>query len=642
MSTTLTNAVETFDELIKSTGAELPDLKGRAEGLSVFLQLVSDRLMDEVHTHFLRNISELISRIHRYNDEWISTSDGIMVLDSADLESGQSTLLDQTSLFWILNSRLPSEQQMAFFPESPYHDAFYTITELALVYALYANPDKACLKPLKQLLGSTITAAAKFLSEHPGELTYLLFFDQTLDYNKYTSVASPSPAVENVCGRCFLRIPKTDKDRYRQLQRRLRRHPNDKKKQRRLSQFIKSHLRSPDKHKHDIDTGITKIRYILSGSISTNGHLVEPLAYSLGKKRPSKWAPKTTRQLLKDVRDVFKTPDDVNRVLPFNNGVYWMTAIDPGDHCTATSTTMLSTDTSTMENISIPRTAHTVPNTRYLQGLTHAKQKTSFTVDLDRLRQLVTVEEKDSPSSPSTDPASQLTEPSVHSGQSAMDLDNDMDPRQDISHVDEKKKVSIFDLEALVQPVQCGPSSDSLDSTFRTLAISTKQHLVSILHIQGYLRSFYGSRIFKIRSAHLRQAKRAALDKGVSQICSTAGLGTKVGAGARQPVVVVGDGNFGCPRRPSLYMQFIKHMKNKVLALNGKIFRASEFRTSRTCCQCRVEGELVGRNLICPSCGMTRDRDHNAATNMAIAAISQIDQQSWPAHLQRNSQQSSL
>ncbi|KAF9216096.1 hypothetical protein BGZ59_011022 [Podila verticillata] len=671
-TTVLTRAVEAFDNFLQRIGVSMPDLKGRAEGLTLFLQLVADRIMDEVQTHFQRNITELVSWIRHYDDHWSTTADGTHILNSIDLDTGQSTLVNNVSLFFMLNVRLPAHYRMAFFPESGYHDANYNISELALITALYANANKESLQPLKNVLGTTTMDATTFLSAHPGELTYILFFNPSLGYDKYTSVASRHLTLEVLEGRRILKIPTEHKDRYNMLKRRLKRHPNDPKKKRRFRHFLKAILKSPAQHKHAIDAGHSRIHYVLSGTLQTNGHIVNPLAYCLTKAKPPKTSvPNSTRYILRDVRKVFTSPQAVQDTLPYNNGLYQVTGVDPGIHCTATSTTIYNRNVSKQENVSVPRTAHTYPSTQYQKWLERAKKMTMFKISTASLGRKGSITEPGRAESGDI----QETFEDVTLGQDDMDIDSglvvgdlDMEEGPIVNHdeqppddqVDtpasetdhglpvstvsivelpdasnELQKMTIHDLEATLTSVDSGNSSGALDSIFKTLAESTKQHLASVLLVQGNLCSFYGSDLFKIRGTHLKQAQRAAMDKGVSRICVTAGLGTKIPQGKSQPVIVVGDGCFGCSRGPSLYMQFIKFMKKKVVSLNGRIFCAPEFHTSLYCCQCKVEGVLVGRNLECESCGMTRDRDHNAASNIAQAAISQLEHQSWPNYLQR-------
>ncbi|KAF8951832.1 hypothetical protein BGZ46_003780 [Entomortierella lignicola] len=71
-----------------------------------------------------------------------------------------------------------------------------------------------------------------------------------------------------------------------------------------------------------------------------------------------------------------------------------------------------------------------------------------------------------------------------------------------------------------------------------------------------------------------------------------------------------------------------------VEALNFKIVRGDEFRTSIVCCQCKNAGTSV-HSIRCVSCHMERDRGHNAAHNMARAALHWLRNSSWPEKLCR-------
>lgn len=311
--------------------------------------------------------------------------------------------------------------------------------------------------------------------------------------------------------------------------------------------------------------------------------------------------PNSTWYILHDLQKVFTSPQAVQDTLPYNNGLYQVTGVDPGIHCTATSTMMLNRNMSKQENVSVPQTAHTYPSTQYQKWLEHAKKMTTFKVFTVSLGRKGSITEPGHVESGDI----QETFEDVTLGQDDMDIDFglivsdlDMEERPIVDHdeqppddqVDtpasetdhgppvstisivelpdasnELQKMMIHDLEATVTSVDSGKPSGALDSIFKTLAKSTRQHLVSVLLVQGNLCSFYGSDLFKIHTTHLKQAQHAAMDKGVSRICVTAGLGTKIPQGKSQPVIVVGDGCFGCSCGPSLYMQFIKFMKKKVM-----------------------------------------------------------------------------
>ena len=43
-----------------------------------------------------------------------------------------------------------------------------------------------------------------------------------------------------------------------------------------------------------------------------------------------------------------------------------------------------------------------------------------------------------------------------------------------------------------------------------------------------------------------------------------------------------------------------------------------------------------GRTVVCDECHLRRDRDHNAATNMANAVLEYVDRLEWPTPLDFN------
>src|SRR4051794_28053107 len=71
-------------------------------------------------------------------------------------------------------------------------------------------------------------------------------------------------------------------------------------------------------------------------------------------------------------------------------------------------------------------------------------------------------------------------------------------------------------------------------------------------------------------------------------------------------------------------------------ALNMIVVYVDEFRTSKTCCRCENVCKAQGRSLKCLGCGYERDRDHNAATNMARAVLMLIREGRWPDVLCRD------
>ena len=194
---------------------------------------------------------------------------------------------------------------------------------------------------------------------------------------------------------------------------------------------------------------------------------------------------------------------------------------------------------------------------------------------------------------------------------------------------------SVIQYEQQIADIACSWRG-TFPGTWVALSTSIDGHIASVLQVETVLRTFYTSKLFKIKTMHHKQAKAATLDKGVSRLCKAAGMATKLPTDSPKPLFVVGDGQFGSRGTPIQHQRFIQSLKKKVVGLNGVIAYGDEYLASRVCCQCKTQGEMVGRAIQCPGCNQERDRDHNGATNLARAARSLIDGQGWPVELDRN------
>ncbi|KAF9160595.1 hypothetical protein BGX20_002472 [Mortierella sp. AD010] len=150
------------------------------------------------------------------------------------------------------------------------------------------------------------------------------------------------------------------------------------------------------------------------------------------------------------------------------------------------------------------------------------------------------------------------------------------------------QRQDVNQLEQSITPITCQQADQDQTGPWGALAASIRARVHSVIQVQGYLREFYPPYIFKMKSRHLRQAKMATLNKGVSKLLCTAGCKekwTETGNDTRV-LFAVGDGNFGSTKGP-------------VEGLNHVILRVPEFRTSLVCCQCGNIGELRGRSHHC-------------------------------------------
>jgi len=160
------------------------------------------------------------------------------------------------------------------------------------------------------------------VAQHPGELTYGLFFDQNLSYSRYSTVIAPNPLLPGLAQRPVLMLQDGDVQQYQVLRDALTGAPTSKERKQELASFLSMHLEKPHERKAAIDRAATpqddlttkRLKYVLSGTISTNGLELRCLAYSLVKPKPWRQAigvPKTTRRKLQSVSGVSRKPGTI-------------------------------------------------------------------------------------------------------------------------------------------------------------------------------------------------------------------------------------------------------------------------------------------------------------------------------------------
>ncbi|KAF9939674.1 hypothetical protein BGZ65_009814 [Modicella reniformis] len=496
------------------------------------------------------------------------SDEGRLILASID-DEGVSDMHDPISLFWILNSHLPASKQIVFLPEGGFTDQFFTITEDTLLMALLRRESKDWLK---REFGSQ-EDARKHAAEHPGDLMYRLFFTKRLSYTRGSSLINPGANIpsrlalfdlegdsKSMYDNHITNMHEADSSTYPAAKEAFR-------------GYVMKLLADPMEQKLAIDQGAAWRKYVLTGSITTNGHELKVLAHSLTRAAPSPSArkrPNTTRAKLNDVKTMLATKDDIKEAFQ-DQSSYMVVGIDPGIKSTATCCILDSDNMDRPKNITISQGSHAFSTRMYLQGLEHAK-----------------------------------------------------------------RKAGIHQLENAITAVEC-PSAEvgQQGAAWRQLQLSIQGHIRSVLQVQDRLRRFYRTKIFKIKSYQRKQALSAVTNKGIDRVIAATGCKGKPKEDSVRALFVVGDGQFGTNRGETLHQQFISLLKKKVTALGLRIMCVDEWRTSLTCCQCKVEGVLDGRAIKCKKCGQERDRDHNGAHNIARATHHWIEHQAWPEELTR-------
>ncbi|KAG0196555.1 hypothetical protein BGX31_005291 [Mortierella sp. GBA43] len=197
------------------------------------------------------------------------------------------------------------------------------------------------------------------------------------------------------------------------------------------------------------------------------------------------------------------------------------------------------------------------------------------------------------------------------------------------------QQANVCELESRIQPVEVRQVNDTDPlPVWMPLRKSIEDHVTSTMRVDEPLREFYSSMLFKVKTWELQQAKTATSNKSIDRLLSTA-ESLREEADAHRILIVVGDGAFTSHKGPTLHQHFITELKKKANGRNILVTCTDEFRTSISCCQCGSLGSLDHRRFICTACQHERDRDHNAATNMARAALQLIRGLPWPAELTR-------
>jgi 5'-3' exonuclease len=504
--------LDNYCAILGVAGKSVPDLKRRLHGgLGAFFQLTGQRIADIVQSHYRRNNLELLRRVKQFNEEWYF-GEGRTIVEDVDREKGTSTMYGQVSLFWLLNSRLPPSKQLKYFPESDFTDQHFVITERALLDALLAG--RKDLDIVKETF-----SGSHEVSDQPGDLVFKLFLSGQVDYAKTVCVVNPTvPANADFEQRGMLPLLNQTESEFEEQLDTFENASNLRDAKETFKNYLDKHLEDPREYKAKIDSGDRGIacrKNVLSGSISTNGHDLQVLAYSITNPKPKpgpakKVANNKTRSKLPDVKEVLKTPDQV-QCLDLDPDAYVVVGIDPGVRNTATATIMTSAEPDTYRNLTISQSSQCVTTKRYLHRLEQAKRKTMHWI-------------------PSR-------------GQEA----------------------NICELENSIQPVEPRQVNDSeLLPVWQSLRTSIERHVISVMQVEELLREFYSSMMFKIKTRELKQAKTATSNKSIDKLLWATDI-LREEAGATRALVVVGDGSFTSHNGPTTHQKFISNLKKKVV-----------------------------------------------------------------------------
>lgn len=344
--------IDVYRKFMAENNEEVPKLQTTITShLTPFLQQAGRQFADTLQMHFHRNISELSERVKEHNSVWAQGEQGRTVLGGID-DKGKSTAHDPISLFWILNTNLPVKHQMTFFPESGFKDLFVTITEESLLTALLRPQDddddpNVCM----DVFGESKTAK-KEAAEHRGDLIYRLFFSKSLSYTRKVSLINPNTNIPS--GHGLLDFEDDDEGHG----------GNDfasGSKEETKQVFQKVIQAAGD--------GTIKRKYVLTGTINTNGHALHVVASNLSRDAPKPSTfkkPNTTRNKLDNVLTMSTSSGDQNHTI---------VGIDPGIKNIATCCVLDTTNLEQAKNVTITQGSHAYVTQKYQESLERAKDK---------------------------------------------------------------------------------------------------------------------------------------------------------------------------------------------------------------------------------------------------------------------------
>lgn len=93
-----------------------------------------------------------------------------------------------------------------------------------------------------------------------------------------------------------------------------------------------------------------------------------------------------------------------------------------------------------------------------------------------------------------------------------------------------------------------------------------------MIDFQEPLQKFYGTASYKTKTRNLRVAEYAFKHKGIDRIMQETGCTDRWQSGQVRSLFVVGEGDFGSKRGPSLHMTFLRRLKRMVMLFSFLLF----------------------------------------------------------------------
>lgn len=418
-----------------------------------------------------------------WNPEWAISQDGSAFINTIN-EKGKSSVHDAVSVFWILNTKLPSSKRFAYLPMPSYKDNFCMISENHLLKTILRRSTNVDLrKKLESCFGSQTKAVASAQSS-PGELYRKLFFHgKKTNYNRHAVVANPS---DNSVPRLLDlndiidQQTRSDLDTYKAG---TSEYEDAKNK---VKQTVADYLLN-------MKRGDYAGKYVLTGTLLTDGYQLKVHAYSLVRRKKcdrddqsssQKASPcHSTRSKLKYLQTLIPDKDRLLREFP-NQSNYAVLAIDPGIKNTATAVIVDSLLPGKSWNLSFAQGCHNWNSQRRAMILRRLKKVKQY-----------------------------------------------------------EDSLSINDVQARILSIDCGdPKEHDLSQQFMALQQSYEKHSISVLSVEEILRSFYGSSKSKIGRYRMEQGEKAEVGRAIAGMLKV--IRDRVKSDQRKAIVAIGDGNF--------------------------------------------------------------------------------------------------
>ncbi|KAF9156689.1 hypothetical protein DFQ26_009259 [Actinomortierella ambigua] len=670
------------------------------------VEAIGRGISDTIRTQAQHYITTLKTRVIAHAPEWAS-SVGKPMLDAIGTK-GDSKRDDLLSINWFLNTTLPEESRVALFPQVGWGDAFFCISESHLLNALQRKrlaPDMARMVPLYVHLFGKGTAYAG----HRGQLIYDLFFGGAkTNYDRTTAVAMPVDPSRTPGAFDMTRT------RLSELAGRVSQ-GGQGEEQRQLLRAFKEAIKEDIISRGDgiVHTGQRRLKYILEGTLQTNGQQVKIQAFHLRHRWPKKKeadqgstsqgpdppvstlsslsAPDHSHSYIQYIDKVI--PDQVAIECQFPKQSHFVvTAIDPGAKKTACSATIDTLDPEHATFVDVPRESLSFSEQLYRKRLEYAKKTTSHDDrDIHTIeRGLSTFKLPPPPrwvthatAAATTDAAAPTVLNTTFAQAGLCDQSGDVveSSRRHVDHAEvevvrsDDGGLNDQDMQAIdtaFEPVplemttEGRPSSPpaSFEKLFQTARTTMKNHIRCELEADPILRSFYGSQKLKYWRYQKEQGRRADTCKAISSLLATAQNPVhdryprqhlEEGRG-RRALLAIGDGKFGAiPGIKDKSGNFRYRLAQEAKGRGMMVCLVNEFKSSATCSRCRGPTKAKGRSLTClnklcggartedqnalfglePTTGPSCDRDHNASLNLARASLQQVQEQTWPAQMQR-------